>query len=144
MRASLCRGWAAGVYAFWGWRGSPSIPLPVAPPPCTCRGGSGSTLDEALQRRVRFVVGGLDRRVLAEIGRRRVNWAGQAAVLGDLRAADHVDRDAGRVRAVLDRQAKLDVHRHAAEQLALHAQEADLVVVLPSDVIGRADVDVLI
>src|SRR3546814_3469945 len=35
-------------------------------------------------------------------------------------------------------------HRHAAEELPFHAQETDLVVILPGDIVGRADMDILI
>src|SRR5688572_2292343 len=113
-------------------------------PPAAKRWGGKSPPYEPLQRLVGLVVGALHRRVLAEIGRRRVDRAGETAVLGDLGAADHVDRHSGRIGAVLDRQAKLEVHRHASEHRAFHPQEADLVVVLPGDVIGRPDMDVLV
>src|SRR3546814_14194828 len=77
--------------------------------------------------------------LVRSIGGRREDRAGEAAVAGDFGAADHVDRDSGRTGAVLDRQAQFEVERHAAEHAALHAQEADLVVVLPGDIVGRAD-----
>src|SRR3982751_3292265 len=81
--------------------------------------------------------------MLAEGGRSGVDRPGDAAVPGEPGAADEVDRNAGAVRGILHRQAKLEVHGYAAEQLAFHAQEADLVVVLPRDIIGRTDMDVL-
>jgi hypothetical protein len=82
--------------------------------------------------------------VLAEERRRADQRAADAALERDLAAAHGVEHHGGRVRAVLDRQAQLEVHRHPAEQLAFHAQEAQLVVVEPRDVVARADVDVVL
>ena len=43
---------------------------------------------------------------------------------------------------ILDREPELDLQRRVAEAAALQANESDLVVVLPRDVVGRADVNV--
>src|SRR5690606_29243785 len=105
---------------------------------------AGIAADEGFHQISRVVVGELARRMFAEIGGGRVYGTGETAVAGYLGATDHVDRHAGGVRAVFHREPELEVHRHAAEELPLHADEADLVVVLPGDIVGRADVDVLI
>src|SRR5438067_36579 len=60
----------------------------------------------------------------------------------DPAAADRIDDAAGGVGAVLDRQPQLDLDRRVTEAAALHAEEADLVVALPGDVVARTDVDV--
>src|SRR3954468_4546369 len=101
-----------------------------------------ASADKSFQPREGFVVGQLLRRMLAEAGGRGMDRAAETAVARDPGAADHVDRDAGAVRAVLDRKAQLDMHRHAAEEQPFHPQEADFVVVLPGDVIARPDMDV--
>ena len=67
--------------------------------------------------------------------------AADAAIAGDAAAADRVDHAARGVRAVLDREPQLELDRRVAEAAPLHAQEADLVVALPGDVVARADVD---
>src|SRR3546814_2888133 len=89
--------------------------------------------NEGLQRFMRPVIGHLHRRMLAEIGGRRMDGAAQTAIQRYLGATDHVDGDARRIGAVLHRQAQFQVHRHAAEELPFHAQETDLVVLLPGE-----------
>ena len=60
----------------------------------------------------------------------------------ELAAPDGIDGHARGIRRVFHGQPHLQVHGHVAEQLALHADEADLLVVLPRHVIARADVDI--
>ncbi len=83
-------------------------------------------------------------RVLHVVGAGRQQRPADALVAGQLAAADGVDGHAGGVGRILDAQPQLQVQRHAAEAPALHPQEADLVVVLPGDVVGRADVDLVV
>src|SRR5437868_3747825 len=89
--------------------------------------------DEFLGELCGDIVAELLRRMLAEIGAGADQHAALAAVERDLAAADRVDHNAGAVRAVLDREPELQVHRHVAEQAALHAEETELVVVEPGD-----------
>src|SRR5690349_6459575 len=77
-------------------------------------GGNWLTMDERLGRKVGLVIRHLHGRMLAEKGRWRFDRTTLAPVQRYLGAADHVDRHAGAVGAVLDRQTKLEVHRHVA------------------------------
>src|SRR3954453_5346676 len=100
--------------------------------------------DEPLQQRATLGVLDLDRRALHEVRRRRDDRAADAAVLGDLRGADGVDDDAGAVRGVPDLELVLEVERDVTEGATLKADVGPLAVVEPRDVVGRADVDVLV
>src|SRR5687768_16109084 len=60
----------------------------------------------------------------------RLERAGDSRVARELAAADGVDDDPGAVGRVLNAEAQLEVHWHAAEAGALDADEADLVVLL--------------
>ena len=51
---------------------------------------------------------------------------------------------AGRIGRVLHRQAHFQVYGHVAKEFALHAHEADLVVILPRHVVAGTDMDVVI
>ncbi len=82
-------------------------------------------------------------RGLHEVRGRRQDRATDAPVHGDLRGADGVDDDTGRVRGVPDLELVLEVQRDVAEGAALEADVRPLAVVEPRDVVGRADVDVL-
>ena len=97
----LVRDRRAGVSAYYrfnesGFDGAVSrsrLPCPAASwiaVSITLGGG-----DEVLDRLCGEVVGHLLGRVFAEIGGWREDGAGEAAVAGDLGAADHVDGDAG-------------------------------------------------
>src|SRR5262249_11526421 len=99
--------------------------------------------DEALDLVARDVVGDLPRRVLHEVRRHAEQRPADAAIASELPPADRVQRAACRVRAVLDREARLELDLRTAEALTLDPQEADLVVLLPRHVVARADVDVL-
>ena len=87
---------------------------------------------------------GLHGRGLHEVRRRRQDRAADAAVLGDLRGADGVDDDAGRVGRVPDLELVLEVQGHLAERATLEADVGPLAVVEPGDVVRRADVDVAV
>src|SRR3982750_2219715 len=102
-----------------------------------------SDADEPLELGESLVVGELARRVLAECRSGGVHGSGEAAVERQARTTDEIDHHSSAVGRILDRQAKLQVHRHAAEQLAFHPEEADLVVVLPGNIVAWADVDVV-
>ena len=78
-----------------------------------------------------FVVLHLHRRGLHEVRRRREDRAADAAVLGDLRGADGVDDDAGRVGRVPDLELVLEVQGHLAERATLEADVGPLAVVEP-------------
>src|SRR5437870_3708689 len=75
--------------------------------------------DELLDHLPRGLVGELHRRRLHEVRRRPDEGAGDAAVHGELRAADRVDHDAGRVRRVPHLELQLHVERHVPKRLAL-------------------------
>src|SRR5215207_2310421 len=77
--------------------------------------------DEGLELRATEVVGALLRRGLHQVGGRREQGSADATVLGDLRRADGVDDDAGRVRAVPDLELVLQVERHVTEGATLEA-----------------------
>src|SRR4051794_15788198 len=90
---------------------------------------NSSPANELLQFDKRLIIWKLPWWVLAESRGGSVDRARHPAVQRHSRAADEVDRHARAIRRIFDRQAKLEVHRHASEQLPLHPQEADLVVV---------------
>jgi len=66
------------------------------------------------------------------------------SVQGQFGTADGIDNHTGRVGGILNRQPKLQIHGHITEQLALHADETNLVVVLPGHIITGADMNVLV
>jgi predicted dehydrogenase len=78
-------------------------------------------VDKTLQFDERFIIGQLPWRMLAECRRGGVDWAGEAAVLRKARAADEVDRDAGAVGRILDRQAQLQGQPVRADQVEDYA-----------------------
>src|SRR5690606_16167946 len=84
----------------------------------------------------------LARRMLAEVRGRRLQNAALLALQGQFGAADHIDGDTGRVGRIFHRKSQLQIHGHVAEERAFHAQEADLVVLLPGDVVRRTHMDV--
>ena len=90
-----------------------------------------------------LLVAVLHRRRLHEVGRRAEQRAADAAVLGELGAADGVDDHAGRVGRVPDLELQLDVERDVAEVAALEADVGPLAVLQPRHVVRRADVDVV-
>jgi hypothetical protein len=81
--------------------------------------------------------------MLAEVGGCGIDRTSQSAILRQLGATDHVDRNARAVGTVLHRETKLKVHWNPAEHRTFHAQEADLVVVLPRHVVRWADVHIV-
>src|SRR5205823_1817879 len=87
------------------------------------------------------IVGQLTRRVLHQVRGHAEQRAADLALPRHAAAANGVDHAAGGVGAVLDREAELELERRVGEAAALHAQEADLVVALPGDVVARPDVD---
>src|SRR5262249_50147442 len=99
-------------------------------------------LDERLGELLRLVVDDLLRRGLHQVGARALERAGDAVVQRELREADRVDHDAGRVRRVPDLELQLQVQRYVAESRALHPDVAPLPVGQPRYVVGRADMDV--
>ena len=103
---------------------------------------NGIAVDERVAGVTRNAVAELARRALHIIGRRRLQRAADAAVQSQLGAADRVDDDAGAVRRILHRHPEFDFQRRVAEAAPLHANEADLVVLLPRNVVGRPDMDV--
>src|SRR5205807_1685599 len=98
--------------------------------------------DEFLDAIACDIVGNLARRMFHRIGRDRVERAADLAVARELEASNRVDHDTARVRRVLHGHPQLELDRNAREALALNAQKADLVVVLPRHVIRRTDMDV--
>src|SRR6478609_7242572 len=101
-------------------------------------------LDELLDVGEGLVVEVLDRRGLHEVARRGEDRAADTAVLGDLRGAQGVDDDTGRVRGVPDLELVLQVQRDVAERTALEADVGPLAVVEPGHVVRGTDVDVLL
>ncbi len=65
------------------------------------------------------------------------------AVESHFRAANRINRDTGRIRRILDREPHLEIHGDIAEEPALHADKANLVVVLPRNVVAGANMDVV-
>src|SRR5690554_3083654 len=92
---------------------------------------------------VRLFVGVLARGMLAEVGRGRIDYTALSAIEGKLGAAHHVNGNARRVGRIFHGQAQLQIHGHIAKEPSFHAQKADLVVLLPRDIIARAHVDVV-
>src|SRR3990172_7309323 len=117
--------------------------LPQTRPPSSGRRGCAvAALDELLREDARLLVRELLGRRLHEVGAGARQGAGDAAVKGQLAAADRVDDDAGGVGAVPDLQLRLQVQGHFAEGRALHPDVTPLAVLQPGDVITGADVDV--
>src|SRR5436189_187046 len=86
------------------------------------------------------IVGQLARGVLHQVGRHAQEGAADPPIARHAAAADGVDHAAGGVGAVLDREPELELDGRVREAAALHAQEADLVVALPRDVVARPEV----
>ena len=100
--------------------------------------------DELLEFPPRLVVRQLDGRVLHEVGRGGEHRTGKPHVPSEPAEPDRVDSHPGAVRRVGHRQTQLDLDRQPPEPLPLDPQEAELVVLLPGDVVRRPDVDVLV
>src|SRR4029450_9737594 len=99
---------------------------------------------ELVDQLARFLVAVLDGRTLHEVRGRSKQRAADAAVLGDLAAAEGVDDHTGRVGRVPHLQLELDVEGHVAEVAALAADVSPLAVVEPRHMVARADVDVVV
>src|SRR5438105_2594083 len=67
-----------------------------------------------------------------------------AAIERQFAAADRINRHASGVRGVLHGKFYIEFHRYVAEKFSLDPNETNLVVVLPRNVIARADVNVVI
>src|SRR5438270_7544376 len=100
--------------------------------------------DELFDAAVSFVVGHLDGRVLGEKGGGRMQDAADAAIERELAATYRVDGDAGRIWRIFDGKFNINRHRHMPEDAAFDADEGDLVIELPRNVIARANVDVFV
>src|SRR4051794_29725587 len=81
-------------------------------PRAAVRSALDLAVDEVLDGLAGLVVEVLHRRRLHEVARGRQDRATDAAVLRDLRRAQGVDDDAGRVRGVPDLELVLEVQRH--------------------------------
>src|SRR4029450_13244950 len=103
---------ASAIASAHGWarfgHGPQQIALPASP-------------GELVAQLARFLVAVLDGRTLHEVRGRSKQRAADAAVLGDLAAAEGVDDHAGRVGRVPHFQLELDVEGHVAEVAALDA-----------------------
>src|SRR4051812_7596712 len=99
-------------------------------------------MNELLQFDESLVIGHLSRRMLAECRSWSVNGSCHAPIERQPCAADEVDCNTSAVRRVLNGKTKFEIHGHPAEQLPLHPEEADLVVVLPRYVVAGTDMDV--
>jgi len=106
-------------------------PPPVAVAPDKCLGHPKG-----------FVIRELVRRMFAEVGGRASQRATLTPFHCEPGTAHGVDGYAGGVGRVLNRKAKLQVHRNVPEQLSLHPNEADLVVLLPRYIVTRTDMDI--
>ena len=82
--------------------------------------------------------------MFGKVGGRRIEDAADPAIERELAAADRVDSDASRVGRIFDRKFDVELHRHIAEKAAFDANEGDLVVELPRNVIARADMNVFV
>ena len=98
--------------------------------------------DERIAQVASDGVAHLHRRGLHVVGGGRLQRSRHAARHAEPGAADRVDDDAGAVGRILDREAHLELDRGAAEPAPFHADEGDLVIVLPGHIVGRADMDV--
>src|SRR5216683_5342993 len=87
------------------------------------------------------IVGQLVRGVLHQVGGHAEEGATDLPISRHAAAADGVDHAARGVGAVLDREPELELDGRVGEAAALHAEETDLVVALPGDVVARTDVD---
>src|SRR4051794_30196766 len=99
--------------------------------------------DEVLRELPRLVVRALRMGRLHQVARGAVELARDAVVQRELRDANSVDDDPGRVRRVPDLELELRGQRHVPERLALEPDVRPLAVGEPGDVVGGADVDVV-
>src|SRR6266550_5040248 len=100
--------------------------------------------DELLDAAICFVVGHLNRRMLREIKRRRMQHTADAAIKRKLTATDRINRHACRVWRIFDRKFHIDFHGHIAEESAFYANKGHLVIELPGHVITRANVYIFV
>src|SRR5215207_8258301 len=103
-----------------------------------------TSLGELADQLARFLVAVLDGRTLHEVGGRAEQRTADAAVLGDLAAAEGVDDYASRVGGVPYLELEFDVEGYVAEVAALDADVSPLAVVEPRHMVARADVDVVV
>src|SRR5207245_6836323 len=98
--------------------------------------------NELLNAAVRFVIGHLHRRTFRKIRGGRVKCTTDPAVERQFATTNRVDDDASRIGRVLDRKFEVELHRDIAKDAAFNANETDLIIALPWDVIARADMNV--
>jgi hypothetical protein len=81
--------------------------------------------------------------VFHRIGRDGGERAGNLSFAGNLAASDRIDGHSTAIRRILHREPQLKVQRDFSKPPSFHSEEADLIVILPGDIIGRADVNIL-
>ena len=82
--------------------------------------------------------------MLAEVCRWTDQGPAFTALQRDFAATDRIHHAGGRVRAVFHRQAQFQVHGNIAPLVAFQTQEAQLVVLLPGNIVRGANVDILV
>src|SRR5437016_2178680 len=98
--------------------------------------------DELLCPFPRLLIGELHRRRLHEVAGRSDERPGNLAVECDLRAANGVDDDAGRIRRVPYFELQLAAERHLPESRAFHPDIAAFSIAQPWHVIARPDMHI--
>ena len=104
--------------------------------------GAGA-LNKLLYEIACFGVIDLPGRMFHGVGRNRDQRAAHLTVACHAADADGIDRTAGTVGGIFHRQAHLDSDRESRKAASFHPQITNLVVILPGNIIGRADMDIV-
>ena len=81
--------------------------------------------------------------MLHRIGGDRKERACNSPFAGNLAASDGINGHPAAVGRILDREPHFEVQRDFSKPSSFHPEKTDLVVILPGDIIGRTDVDIL-
>ena len=109
---------------------------------CCLQWGFLVVLEKQLEFEARDVVTHLTRRTLHKVRAWHLQGAGHATVKAKFGAAHRINYHTRAIWRILDRQSEFKLKGHIAESLTLHADERDLIVVLPWHVVRGAYVNV--
>mgnify|MGYP003498100976 CR=1 FL=1 len=99
--------------------------------------------NEFLHHRSGLFVGKLDKRMFHRIGRDGEEGTSDPSFPSNLTTSDGIDGHPAAIGRVLHREPHFKVQRNLSEPPSLHAEETDLIVLLPGDIIRGTDMNIL-
>jgi hypothetical protein len=76
------------------------------------------------------------------IGRDREERTSDSSFTGELATSDGINRHPTTVGGIFDREPQFEVERNFSKSPSFHPEKTDLVVILPGDIIRRADMNI--